>query len=307
MSLRITEFFGYVPSDSSAAAASARSNLTCPFVRGKCTKTLNDGLVSGACTVQQVNAMPVICCPKRLYAAEYQVLRDTATAVFGSRIPFVPASAVNALDDPTGRRVVAFGSAVGGEVKLPPIEGRGGFFVDWILALVEGVSELLEFVAVEVQSIDTTGNYRQERDAYLTGRPFLGYSKAGINWENVNKRILPQLIYKGHVLRREVLCKAGLFFVCPTPVYERIKRRVGGNLTSYPAPASGTLTFRWYDIGAEVAEGTQRELVSGGQFTTTVDQVAYAFLSPGNMPPEGSYANAIRVKLKSVFGNKALG
>jgi hypothetical protein len=249
-----------------------------------------------------VNSKPIICCPKRLYAGDYQILQETAKAVFGSRIPFVLGNAIKAAGSPKGKRVIAFGSAVGGEVKLPPIGGRGGFFVDWILALVDGAGELLEFVAVEVQSIDTTGNYRQERETYLKGRAFPGHSSAGINWENVNKRILPQLIYKGHVLRREVLCKSGLFFICPTPVYERIAQRVGGNLTSYPAPAPGTLTFRWYDIGSEVVRGRRRELISEGQFTTTVEQLAYAFLSPGNMPPEGSYAKAIRAKLKAALG-----
>ncbi|MGH9761535.1 MAG: hypothetical protein ACREAC_11960, partial [Blastocatellia bacterium] len=134
------------------------------------------------------------------------------------------------------------------------------------------------------------------------------YSNAGINWENVNKRILPQLIYKGHVLRREVLCRAGLFFICPTPVYERIARRVGGNLTRYPAPAPGTLTFRWYDIGSEVPSGSIRNLKFQGQFTTTVEQVAYAFLSPGNMPPEDSYARAISAKLRSLgIGGSGIG
>ncbi len=51
----------------------------------------------------------------------------------------------------------------------------------------------------------------------MAGKPFTGYSKAGVNWENVSKRILPQLIYKGYVLRRERLCSKGLFFVCPKP------------------------------------------------------------------------------------------
>jgi hypothetical protein len=196
-------------------------------------------------------------------------------------------------------QVFALGSAFGGEVRLPPIGGRGGFFVDWILALADGYGELKEFAAVEVQSIDTTGNYREERDAYLEGREFKGYSRAGINWENVNKRILPQLIYKGHVLRRETLCRAGLFFVCPTPVYDKISVRVGGALMKYPAPAPGTLTFRWYDIGPEVPSGQMRKLAAGGQLTTTVEQLAYAFLSPGNLPPEGSYAKAIRAKMKA--------
>jgi hypothetical protein len=83
-------------------------------------------------------------------------------------------------------------------------------------------------------------------------------------------------------------------------VYERIAQRVGGNLTRYPAPAAGTLTFRWYDIGPDVAKAHRRDLIFRGQFTTTVEQVAYAFLSPGNMPPEDSYAKAIKAKLKSL-------
>jgi len=222
-----------------------------------------------------------------------------ADAVFGPDAPMIAGNQVN-VDRKAGNRVFAFGSALGGEIKLPTIGGRGGFFVDWILALVDRGGELKEFVAVEVQSIDTTGNYRKERDAYVAEKDFAGYSKAGINWENVNKRILPQLIYKGHVLRRETLCRAGLFFICPTPVYEKASVRVGGNLMKYPAPAPGTLTFRWYDIGPEVRSGQKRKLVFGGQLTTTVEQLAYAFLSPGNLPPENSYAKAIKAKIKAL-------
>lgn len=303
MALQIVEFFGYAPKDRSIPAVATRRNLMCPFVGAPCTKTLRgDGgtkVVSGACTVRQVTPAPVICCPKRLYAEGYLILQDVAQAVFGPGLPLIPGNQVN-VDPEAGNRVFAFGSALGGEVKLPPIGGRGGFFVDWILALVDKTGELKEFVAVEVQSIDTTGNYRQERDAYLTDKDFTGYSNAGINWENVNKRILPQLIYKGHVLRRETLCKAGLFFVCPTPVYEKISLRVGGNLMKYPGPAPGTLTFRWYNVGPEVRSGQKRKLISDGQLTTTVEQLAYAFLSPGNLPPENSYAKAIRAKIKAL-------
>ena len=41
----------------------------------------------------------------------------------------------------------------------------------------------------------------------------------------------------------------------------------------------------WYDIGPEVEDGRQRELTSGGKFTTTIDQVALAFTAPSNLPP----------------------
>ena len=75
-----------------------------------------------------------------------------------------------------------------------------------------------------------------------------GNSTAGLNWENVNKRILPQIIYKGHVLRREPLCQKGLFFICPTPVYNKIAERLGGNLTEIHQQA-GSVTIMRYDIG----------------------------------------------------------
>jgi hypothetical protein len=58
-------------------------------------------------------------------------------------------------------------------------------------------------------------------------------------------------------------------------------------------PIPGTPAFRWYDIGPEVRTGQKRKLVFEGQLTTTVEQLAYAFLSPGNLPPENSYAKAI--------------
>ena len=169
--------------------------------------------------------------------------------------------------------------------------------MDWILALLSPEGALQEFLAVEVQAIDTTGNYRAEREAHMAERPFVGYSEAGVNWENVSKRILPQLIYKGHVLRRERLCKRGLFFVCPTPVYDKIRGRLGGNLLEY-APQPGALTFRHYDLGPDMGQGTHREIIAGGQLTTTVDQVATAFTSPTNLPDAGVYQKAIEQQLR---------
>ena len=147
-----------------------------------------------------------------------------------------------------------------------------------------------------MQSIDTTGNYQAEHLAYLGKGSFDGKSTAGLNWENVNKRILPQIIYKGHVLRREPLCQKGLFFICPTPVYNKIAERLGGNLTEIHQQA-GSVTIMWYDIGTPVPEGHIRPLELGGQSTTTIDQVALAFTAPSNLPPAKVYEQAIIAEL----------
>jgi hypothetical protein len=54
----------------------------------------------------------------------------------------------------------------------------------------------------------------------------------------------------------------------------------------------------WYDVGPPVGHSTRRELVSVGQFTTTIDQVALAFTAPSNLPPPQVYENAIRASLE---------
>jgi hypothetical protein len=296
MASRIIEFFGYNPEDRSPAAVDARRNLHCPFLGRQCIKRLKDRdkLISGACTLKPIIAGPVICCPIRLYAKNYEVLRDVSRIAFGPVIPLVSG---NQITDRTGECVAVFGKGWGKELRLPTRGKSGAYFVDWVLAHVSAIGELINFVAVEVQSIDTTGNYREERAAYLREESFTDKSTAGFNWENVNKRILPQIIYKGHVLRQEPLCQKGLFFVCPTPVYNKISERLGGGLRPY-SMHPGSLTIMWYDVGPPVEPGNQRDLINAGQFTTTIDQVALAFTAPSNLPPARVYENTIRASLE---------
>ncbi len=99
------------------------------------------------------------------------------------------------------------------------------------------------------------------------------------------------------MLRQEPLCQKDLFFVCPTPVHHKIGERLGGGLRPHPIQP-GSLTIMWYDIGPEVPPGHQRDLVSVGKFTTTIDQVALAFTSPSNLPPPQVYEKAIRASLE---------
>ena len=291
MSLKIVEFFGAIPGEPGWKTAVRKGD--CPFVVGVCHKQLHDGTPSGVCTLAAShNPTPVICCPCRLYADDYAVLGRIAREVFG-------ASAVLNLGrkgTPDGSLPVrVFGKNQGKELRLPSRNRVGAYSVDWILALVDKHEELLEFVAVEIQTIDTTGNYKQQREDLARGNASPERSGAGFNWENVNKRILPQLIYKGHVLRRETLCKKGLYFVTPTPVCERVRARLGDKMMTYQ-PHPGSVTFHSYSISME-AEIQPKPLVFDGAFTTTIDQLVVAFSSPTNLPEAGVYEEAIRKAL----------
>lgn len=304
MASNITEFFGYSPTDQSVAAQEARKNLRCPFLGQTCVKKLGrSNLISGVCTLKPMRSSPVICCPIRLYSGGYQILRDVAKQAFGQELELIIAKDLLHYRKlhPGKGCIVVFEKRWGKELRLPSRsktngEKTGAYFVDWILAHLSGEGDLVSFVAVEVQSIDTTGNYQAERSAHLLGIPFAGSSTAGFNWENVSKRILPQIIYKGHVLRREPLCHKGLFFICPTPVYNKIAERLGGKLEESHQQA-GAVTMMWYDVGSTVPDGQIRHLELFGQFTTTVDQVALAFTAPSNLPPPRVYEHAIKAEL----------
>ena len=245
-----------------------------------------------------------------MYADNFKVLREISTETFGAGTELVRPAEVTvriATGSMNGNEVAVFGRYWGQELPLPRPRLAGAasrqYYVDWILAKFDGGGNLAELTAVEVQTIDTTGNYSDQAQAFFRGEPYRdgqgrdpGYSDAGMNWENVNKRILPQIIYKGHVLRRETKCTKGLYFVCPKQVFSRIRDRLGGNLHTYD-PSPGTITFRSYELGPAVQTNKQRTLRLFGQFTTTVDQVALAFTSPMNLPEQNVYEAAIKAAL----------
>ena len=309
MPTKILEFHGFVPlSDESMAYASRK---WCPFVDAKCKKTQS----GGACSLQAPTAPPVIICPNRLYGNNFEVIGRIARETFGDNCDMVTdvVAETRRRDGVlNGREVVVFGQGYSGEVgiKAPAADGEtGSFKVDFLLTKVGAKLEPQAIVAVEVQTIDTTNSYKNATTNYYAEQTHPskwgeGGTNAGFNWENVTKRILPQIIYKGHALRREKLAMHGLFFVLPDPVLQRIKTRIGSSLLEYPK-GPGTITFHSYQL-AEEWRGAERPLVPVTEFTTTVEQIAFAFVSPQNLPPLGIYEDTLSAKLSALSRKKNL-
>lgn len=291
----IAEFFGYSSEDSSKAALKQAASKICPFLGVTCTKILSRLQVpSGCCTIRQKTAGSpnVICCPIRLYAENYKMLREVAFSAFKKSLNlYAGRVAVEKAKKEKGA-IAVFGHGWGGELRLPQRRGSGSYFVDWVLAQLDECGELVEFTAIEVQTIDTTGNYQAAREALLTDRSLIS-DTVGFNWENVNKRIIPQLIYKGQVLQREDLCKAGLYFVAPKPIHDRVLERLGGRdrLPKFPAqPAS--IHFVAYDTITPQNNGTITPLGVIEEHCTTVYKVQEAFSSL-TLPEGNVYRDAI--------------
>lgn len=303
MALRLTEFFGYPVGDPTGwnYAASKR----CPFIKGDCIKPEH-----GSCALEALQTpAPVICCPNRLYAGGFRILKQVADLAFGGDFEVItPEEARRRIATGTfvGNEVAAFGKYFHQELPLPKAGNvPGSFYMDWVLVRPDSKGVPIDLTALEVQTIDTTGNYKEQSIEAFNGNSFTdkkgrvpGYSDAGFNWENVNKRILPQVIYKGHALRREKLCKKGFFFACPQAVLDRIMDRLGGvaGLHQYPLQP-GAVTFLAYDLGQPRAK--KRRMLSGpASFTTTIDQVALAFTAPRNLPDAGVYELAASLALR---------
>lgn len=298
----IAEFFGYRAEDRRTRAARAAASRACPFLGTKCVKVLSlDRALSGVCAVRQKSegAPAVICCPNRMYADRYKILRLIARKAFGGDPALCPGKAAVARAKRDNGAVAVFGQGWGGELRLPQRSGTGAYFVDWVLARLDGAGGLAEFTAVEIQTIDTTGSYRNAREALLDGRKVIVADTLGLNWENVSKRIIPQLIYKGQVLQREELCRTGLYFVCPKPVYDRILVRLGGK-DSIPRvpPQPASIHFCAYDYLENPDKKAITPLGLLEEHCTAVYKVQEAFSSI-NLPDGNVYRDAIR---KSLYG-----
>ena len=306
MATVIEEFHGAAPG--SALSRTYAANRWCPFVDKVCKKSRSGGV----CSLSPAVGEPVIICPNRLYGNTFKVILEVAQECFGASSEIVSPDDMAQRHHEglrTGNEVMVYGQGFAEEVAIasPKTNGKksGNFKVDYILVRPSEVDLSPEaIVAIEVQSIDTTNSYKQQANALYAADQSIALDSrdhattAGFNWENVNKRILPQVIYKGHALRRERLAKHGLFFILPDSVYQRILERIGGKLLSIPQ-GPGTVTFKTYRLGDRQADGN-RALEFAQRFTTSVDQIAFAFVSPQNLPAEGAYEQILREKARKL-------
>jgi hypothetical protein len=301
----VAEWYGFAATDRSEAAQRAAAQQSCPFVPPSCTKE------GGACSVRHSQDIITVC-PKRLYGDGHRFLQVIAAEAFeqfgvvideaSQRPALLSGDRVRAAAMADGRpRVGVFGHGWASEIKLPPaMEGGARYSVDFTLVCVDGDGRLVSFAPIEVQTIDTTNSYRQSLEGLANNREIVLSPKLGMNWENVNKRILPQLIVKGLMLQGERLCSNGIYFVTPEPVYDRVMRRLGGQRRLREIPRQpGSITFVRYQQHEEASvPGEPMPMTVSDSVTISTSDMSLAFITPENLPPAGSYEQMIEGKLK---------
>jgi len=281
----IIELFGYAADDMSDSARRHFQQKSCPFVGANCSKTNHDqSVVYGTCSVTAGKGREIIICPKRLYAKNYGVFSDVVTCIWG-QLPLVIGGDLNELRKKAVKHsacVVAFGQNSGKEIT---VQSNGKLSMDWVLQKYKNVGGRLvpeDFVGIEVQSIDTTGNYRDNFHAYeqlKSGKPpnYIPDAGHGLNWANVHKRLVPQIIRKGNISNRIDRC-SGFAFILPTLVYEKFDE-ILGDLDEKSGSSKDNLSVFTYSLDRIPNHGSKREIKLDAIKHHSLHEIAAAFSS----------------------------
>lgn len=167
--------------------------------------------------------------------------------------------------------------------------------MDWVLAKVVN-QQLVEYTGIEVQSIDITGNYRDNWYAYknIQEDAVIPKSEHGMNWANVHKRLIPQIIRKSLIYSRSQLVNKGLYFIVPEIVYQKFEDVIGNDIPLVNEKSADVITVHTYQLGAPVEEGQVRaiELVRKLQFK--MQDFSNRFISGPNLPAAIELDNAVK-------------
>ena len=175
---RIAEFFNFSTKNDSINWNDVLSAQHCGYLNKKCIKVRQSepSISIGTCTVQYgKDKQEVIICPHRLIE---------------KRRIFLDCIHLLTLHEP------------GNDLHVIPEITIPGGSVDYFLASVRD-KKVIDFVGIELQTLDTTGTVWPERQRFLTDlnileEPEEGYgNKAyGMNWKMTAKTILVQLHHK---------------------------------------------------------------------------------------------------------------
>jgi len=289
----LVEVFGYAPNDLSKEARSLWNIGGCPFVNKACIKINHDRTITyGTCSVTSPYG-DIVICPNRLYANNYETLKHVAADAFGD-IQFLLYYEYIKTRGDVEECVVALGKNSGKEVQV-----GGHLSMDWVLARIVD-TQLVEYVGIEVQSIDITGNYRDAWHGYknlpTTNIPIseIPSSSHGLNWANVHKRLIPQLIRKGVIYSRSRMVNKGLYFILPEIVFDKFEDVIGSDIPTVEKAGRDTLTVFTYELDNEVSLGKQRDLIAVRQLCFTLDEFSNRFISGPNLPSGEDLDEAVK-------------
>lgn len=288
----LIEIFGYSPDDLTNEARLLWKLGACPFIEKSCIKYNHDKSITyGTCSVTSPYGN-IIICPNRFYESNYESIRRVSKDAFGNKLKLYFFDEYIKYRNQVEDCIVALGKNSGREVQL-----GNSLSMDWVLAkIISG--ELKEYAGIEVQSIDITGNYRDAWHAYNNlSQPHpsslkIPSSNHGLNWANVHKRLIPQLIRKGIVYSRSKLVKKGLYFIVPDIVYKKFEDIIG-DIPKLKKAKNDTITVFTYELSEKVTHGNRRKILPSRTIRFFTTDFANRFIQGPNLPSGENLDDAV--------------
>jgi hypothetical protein len=180
----LAEIFGFPADNLSAEAERYRTNKLCPYNNKvpSCTKDKAKNPL-GVCTVFDGDSV-AITCPIR-FRQDWFIIEDAAHFLFPPGVSWTSLQ----------------------EIRLNDANGQSAGNIDFVLVAYDDRGRITDFGALEVQGVYISGNVRQPFECYMADR--LGCAE--MSWTTTRvapdylsssrKRLVPQLLYKGGILK----------------------------------------------------------------------------------------------------------
>lgn len=255
----LAEVFGFPTDNRSEEAERIMHNKLCPFNNKSpnCTKDKASAPL-GVCSIPDGES-PTIICPIR-FRQDWLIAEDAA-AFFG----FAPGTWTSLP-----------------EVRLNDKNGRSAGNIDLVIVSYDERGRLTDFGSLEVQAVYISGNVRQPFEYFMEDRE----GRQNMTWESrpradylssSRKRLMPQLVYKGGILRawrkkQAVALHKNFFATLPKP--------------PTVAPEDAEIAWLIYDLKHDPAEN---------RYNLVREEVVYTEFEPALLkitsPEPGSVEN----------------
>ena len=183
----LAEVFGFPTDNFTDQAERYRRHKLCPYNNKvpNCTKDkAKDPL--GVCSIYH-RSNPVITCPVR-FRQDWLIAENAASYLFGNDANWTSLT----------------------EVRLKDANGQSAGNIDIVLVSYDNQGKILDFGSVEIQSVYISGNVREPFERFISNPQEwenIDWSKLATYYPNPDylsssrKRLIPQLLYKGSILR----------------------------------------------------------------------------------------------------------
>jgi hypothetical protein len=250
----------------------AATNYQCPFIKRQCVKrSTNLGIEPyPVCTVWKRSdelAIPLqdlICvCPKRFYAVDFS--KDVIEHCW----PW---------EQPPNAQIA------------PEVKMKGFGNVDFVIADVQEDNSIGHFLSVELQAIDITGSAFKAYQALREGIDLPKRPTYGLNWDNVYKRYITQLIRKGYFHHH---WKSKIVAVIQDQIYQNITSRADFMRSDKIKDPNINIIFMTYRFEDDPSRPGQYRPV-----LTTVEGTSHANLQNAFLYKEASSRDTFSIQIQ---------